>query len=196
MKCQQCPTLLTSKQISNKARFCSHRCYCIHRKAHGINAQAAVAGVHSSTYRRALKAGRVTILADEIRVYSPRRCAYCERALEVRGHNKLCEPCKAAGWRWCGVGPHVYRVEDGQYRNESYCIPHKNHRAPAGWLRPVELAQKLHWSVKTIRDWLRSGRWLDPADIWRSSPGVQADWRIRNMATYPDPPKRRIKETV
>lgn len=112
------------------------------------------------------------------RIAQRKRCLRChERG--VANANKLCEDCKAAGWRWCSVGHHIVgvaamlSVKHGCRACDSARQITQRYGAaltpPDGALTVAAAAQRLHYSANSIRRQARTGQ----LQSWRRSPTGQ-----------------------
>lgn len=195
-----CTTRLTPAQIRAKRRFCCRACYVAHRWEHSLKKRVTEQGLNYGTVLAAKAERRVTEMDDAIRVYSPRRCASCERAVGVVGFNRLCATCKASGLRWCGTGRHVVALADYRPNNHA-CANHVRMRSardklaargvpidPPADFDPVPvIAAKLGYSPGRVRSAVRSG-WLPLSDVWQRCPEGQIF--IRRKDVYPSWRKR------
>lgn len=195
-----CTTRLTPAQIRTKRRFCCRACCTAHRWAHSLKKRVIEQGLNYGTVLAAKAEQRVAEMDDAIRVYSPRRCASCERAVGVVGFNRLCTTCKASGLRWCGTGAHVVALADYRPNNHA-CAEHVRMRSardklaargvpinpPEGFDPVPVIAAKLGYSPGRVRSAVRSG-WLPPSDVWQRCPEGQIF--IRRKDVYPSWRKR------
>lgn len=115
-----------------------------------------------------------------------KRCLRCHQR-GVANANKLCEACKAAGWRWCSVGKHCAPVEamlsvkhGCRACNQAQLVARRYGTAlqpPPGYVSVAEAARRMHYSHTMVRLFATTGRlrswrrsptgqlWIDPASL-------------------------------
>lgn len=119
-----------------------------------------------------------------------KRCEHCHRHGGRIGSNRLCEDCKARGWRWCVIGRHVVPAADYARRRKSchccwridtqrrwHTVRGRAASPPPGYVRLVDAAPTLGYSAVHLRGLLAAGR----IDGWQRAPG--GAWYIRMEAT-------------
>lgn len=115
-----------------------------------------------------------------------RSCARCV-VNTTRGTSKVCDACKAAGYRWCGSHRNVVPVIKMARYNSRLCqacclasqrrtSAKRRPQPPAGYVRLTTVAQRLHWSSRWLA--FRAARGDFGNTVWQAHP--RGAWYIRH----------------
>jgi hypothetical protein len=186
---------LTRNQQQHYARYCSRRCHFAWKHAHSALALSQTYEVSYSRLLRARREGRTRQTDDELKIFSARRCAHCERATNIRSNNRLCDVCLDSGLRWCcGASvvnrlPHTTPVADYLIarrscrvcKRESDCYYARAEQPPAGYVRLSAVVHRIGYDIHTVSKRIRQG-WM-AGFVWQRTPG--SPWYIEDRQTYP-----------